>query len=223
MLLGFTGKAGSGKNTAAKIVSEEIGNCVEVSFAAPLRDLLGMCLGLTEEQVQSTYREDVKALPIMRAFPGCRPDFHKGWWDFCDKHKIKIGVDLKMSGGTMLMTLLGDLQKPITVRKLLQVIGTDFVRDQVDPDLWVKITMDAVYDNLISGKNVLVTDVRFPNEAQAITLSGGQVFEIQRPSLVTKDNHKSEEPLQRELIDFVILNDRGIEELKEELLSYIRG
>ena len=87
--------------------------------------------------------------------------------------------------------------------------------------MWVYLTMNKVHDLLTRGKNVLITDVRFPNEAQTITYLGGQVIQIDRPSLVTKDQHKSEEPLPKELIDFVIVNDKGLKELKGKVLDIL--
>ncbi|QDP62326.1 MAG: putative deoxynucleotide monophosphate kinase [Prokaryotic dsDNA virus sp.] len=221
MLLGFSGFAGSGKNTVADIVSQELGNCVQVAFAAPLRELLGMCLGLTEEEVQSTYKEEVKVMEVMEAFTYCSADFYHGWLDFCGKYSLEMSLNEKCMKAQALEWMWSDLGEPITVRKLLQVLGTDFVRDLVDPNMWVYLTMNKVHDLLTRGKNVLITDVRFPNEAQTITYLGGQVIQIDRPSLVTKDQHKSEEPLPKELIDFVIVNDKGLKELKGKVLDIL--
>ena len=60
-------------------------------------------------------------------------------------------------------------------RELLQLLGTEFGRNMIHPDIWVRRAMrDA-------GEKCVVTDVRFDNEAEAIREAGGFVFEITRP------------------------------------------
>ena len=49
-----------------------------------------------------------------------------------------------------------------SVRKLLQFIGTELFRDQVDDAIWVKSLWYRISDN--KDSNYVVTDLRFPNE-----------------------------------------------------------
>jgi len=60
--------------------------------------------------------------------------------------------------------------------KLLQFWGTEFRRMQ-DPDYWVKKTMSSIPANLDIA---MVTDVRFPNEAEAVKQRGGYNIQVQR-------------------------------------------
>ena len=63
----------------------------------------------------------------------------------------------------------------MTVREFLQKLGTA-VRKEIDPDFWVK----ALFNTYHKG-NVIIADVRFPNEAEAIKERGGILIRIERP------------------------------------------
>jgi hypothetical protein len=51
-----------------------------------------------------------------------------------------------------------------TVRKLLQYVGTELFRENIDDAVWVKSLWYKIQDD--KDNNYVVTDVRFPNELQ---------------------------------------------------------
>ena len=51
-----------------------------------------------------------------------------------------------------------------TVRKLLQYVGTELFRENIDDAVWVKSLWYRIQDD--KENNYVVTDVRFPNELQ---------------------------------------------------------
>lgn len=65
----------------------------------------------------------------------------------------------------------------ITPRYILQHWGTDVCRNGFHTDIWL-----ASLENKIrkTKDNVVITDVRFPNEILAIKNAGGKVFRIKR-------------------------------------------
>jgi len=69
------------------------------------------------------------------------------------------------------------LGKPITPRYILQYWGTEVCRNGFHNDIWI-----ASLENKIrkTHDNVVITDVRFPNEIDAIKNAGGKVFRIKR-------------------------------------------
>lgn len=108
-------------------------------------------------------------------------------------------------------------------RGLLQRYGTEAHREIFDDDFWVKaVDLTTESDDDI----VVVTDVRFPNEAQAIKDAGGYVVRLVGPPEIEDagDAHASEVPLEDELVDFTIDNshrDDGFAELDDQLLIAI--
>ena len=64
--------------------------------------------------------------------------------------------------------------------KLLQWWGTELRRSQ-NPNYWVDKTMRSIRAELINPKAIaIITDVRFPNEADAIKSNGGYTINVQR-------------------------------------------
>ena len=69
------------------------------------------------------------------------------------------------------------LGMPITPRWILQQWGTEVCRQGFHDDIWI-----ASLENKMrkTRDNIVITDVRFPNEIKAIKDSGGKVFRIKR-------------------------------------------
>lgn len=89
-------------------------------------------------------------------------------------------------------------------RKLLQDLGLS-KRDE-DENYWVNKAMARIA-KLTNAKIVFVTDVRFPNEADAIRKAGGVVWRVNRPSIVNSDVHVSETALDNYPFDYSIESD----------------
>jgi hypothetical protein len=77
------------------------------------------------------------------------------------------------------------------VRELLQRMGTEVARNQWGQDFWVDLAMNKAS----SLANVVITDVRFPNEYDAIIANGGQVWRVSRPGVTAVNGHASETSL----------------------------
>jgi len=66
--------------------------------------------------------------------------------------------------------------RDITPRMILQQVGTDAMRNVINQNIWVHSL-----ESKIAGKdNVVITDVRFPNEIECIQRLGGKLIRIQR-------------------------------------------
>lgn len=95
----------------------------------------------------------------------------------------------------------------MTVREFLQKLGTA-VRKEIDPDFWVKALFNTYHDG-----NIIIADVRFPNEAEAIKERGGILIRIERPG-AGAGNHISETALDNYTgWDIVIDNVGTMEDL----------
>lgn len=94
------------------------------------------------------------------------------------------------------------------IRRLLQTFGTDAIRE-IDEGFWVRAAVDSI--EAVEGP-VVVTDVRFPNEADAIRKLGGLLIRITRPGY-DGDGHPTETALDDYRPDLIVPNTEGIEEL----------
>jgi len=97
------------------------------------------------------------------------------------------------------------------VRRILQRLGTESIR-AIDPDFWIRAAKAQI--DAIDG-DVVVTDVRYPNEADAIQTMGGILVRIERPGLPSDgDPHPSESALDDYPVDVVVQNIGSIEALQ---------
>lgn len=102
------------------------------------------------------------------------------------------------------------------VRRVLQRLGLEGVREVIGCDTWITLAMRKVSDAHRAGRPVVVTDVRFGNELATLQLMGFVAVWIDRPG-VTDGAHASEAELSRTDADTVVLNDGTPEELYARL------
>lgn len=106
-----------------------------------------------------------------------------------------------------------------TNRKLMQKFG-DLTRQLLDPDIWIKLALDI---NNVNTDVLIITDVRFKNEAKAIKDKGGILIRIESDRPET-DLHISEIDLDNYgKFDFEVINnkDTSLENLKEQIKNNI--
>jgi dephospho-CoA kinase len=122
-------------------------------------------------------------------------------------------------------------------RRLLQLIGTDVVREHFEKNFWVKIMGWRVEDEMEAARiakvprpNIVVTDVRFDNEALAIrNMTGvrGVVIQVDASKRLREQGgstleqsaqaHVTEQGISDELVDIVIRNNDTVEKLRESI------
>lgn len=120
-----------------------------------------------------------------------------------------------------------DRIKNYTVRQFLQYIGTDLLRNQLHEDVHIN-ALFAEYKNNDSfepNSKWIITDVRFPNEAEAIKKRGGFLIRVNNPEYKPYENeHYSETALDDyDGFDVIINNDKklGIENLYKTVSEII--
>lgn len=103
------------------------------------------------------------------------------------------------------------------VRRLLQKMGVA-CRNHLSASVWIA----PVVRDINPGDNVVITDVRFRNEAELIYkgLEGSQIWRVERPGVGPVNNHVSESEVANFPVDVTIPNHGTLEDL--ELLLKIR-
>lgn len=105
-------------------------------------------------------------------------------------------------------------------RKAMQLLGTEYGRQLLREDIWIRRAQREVELNKAKGLKTIITDVRFENEAEWIRSLGdsaGLIY-LGVPGLVRdeKYNHASEAGISHAASDVNILNDKskGLQHLK---------
>lgn len=99
------------------------------------------------------------------------------------------------------------------IRRLLQVLGTDVGRQLIDDDVWVKAATKDIHQD----QSIVFTDVRFPNEAEAIRALGGQIWRIERPGIKPVNLHPSETAMDGWDFDAYLDNSGTLEDLQAQV------
>lgn len=79
-----------------------------------------------------------------------------------------------------------------TPRHAMQTLGTEWGRDLIASDLWIRAWQAAVA-KVPAGVPIVVDDCRFPNEGEAVRAAGGVIVRIDRPGAGTASVHASEQ------------------------------
>jgi hypothetical protein len=138
------------------------------------------------------------AEPIRQALYNLNPSIDVG-----ESNKASLATTVRLLGWEELKTLSVD------VRPLMQRLGTEVGREMFGDNFWV----DSALDRVLDGSKVVFTDVRYPNEADAIKALGGQIYRINRDGVGPANEHASETALNDYAFDDRIDNSGSVEEL----------
>ena len=157
MLIGLTGKAGAGKDTAARYLRNHHGY-KQTSFASALKCGIESMFDIDIETLEATHSKD-DIIPSL----GC------------------------------------------SLRKLYQTLGTDWGRNMIGIDIWIKQLHQQI--ERWPGTNVVVSDVRFENEAQYIRNQGGVIIHLLSTRAPRTRKHISEQGVMQSYNEFSINAD----------------
>lgn len=190
MIIGVNGRMGSGKDTVGKIIQylqchntgeitiedvisnpehewwlEEQSNFEIKKFAAKLKTVASLLTGIPVDKFED---QEFKKTNL--------PD------EWCT---------LQQSGRNKVFL-------PMTVRELLQKLGTEAMRDGLHTDVWINALfadykpqgarrykylgslLEDKHHGLLNNPNWIITDMRFPNEMEAVVKKGGITIRVVR-------------------------------------------
>lgn len=101
-----------------------------------------------------------------------------------------------------------------STRWAVQTLGTEWGRKLIADNLWVQ----AALAKAMLYPRVVISDCRFPNEAQAVKAQGGTIIRVERDGL-TVDSHPSEQLIADIPADYTILNNTTIEDFQQRILE----
>ncbi len=107
---------------------------------------------------------------------------------------------------------------PMSIREVLQVVGTDIFRRMFDDQIWVKALFRKSRGDV---DYVIVPDVRFPNELKAVEAQG-EVLRIVRDTDF-EDNHASETALDDYSFEHYYVNNNSLQVLESFLEQWMNN
>lgn len=283
MIIGISGKIGNGKDTIGKIIqyltNKNLNGTIRIEhylegcdiceedntwdikkFADKLKDTICSWTGCTREQLEDHTFKDTEIGEEWIRYgyaDGFEFRYKNGDTDVepervmnyvsCDKETYEYQKRINWQTA---------YKKPLTYRLLMQLLGTECMRNTIHPNGWVNSLMNGYKSKFVDKKgfdsyedngskisfismpltepnnfpNWIITDLRFPNELDAIKSRGGISIRVNRPydslnqnSLMSLQrqndtkNHLSETKLDNATFDYVIENNGTLEELIERV------
>ena len=222
MLIGINGKIGSGKDTVGKIIqylmaSDEVRKTLTLEEWLISEDLNGRDFNWKIKKFAGKLKEITSLL---------------------------TGISVEMFEDQEFKKLDMSPEWGMTYREFLQKLGTEAMRDGLHTNVWVNalfsdykdIIEERASDDLVwvNKPNWIITDMRFPNELEAVIKNGGITIRVTRScgssnfegtqeewdKLVEKNKqalHPSETALDNTTFDYEIINDGTIEDLIDKV------
>jgi hypothetical protein len=176
-IYGISGSKGHGKDTFAQLVCEASTTFRVAHFAGELKRLVARIFGLTDVQMNDP---TLKEVPFDRSID---MDF------FVGAMRKETGLDVQPAGKIARSS-----------REVMQFFGTEYVR-KAQGDYWVQRLVGSINGR----RRVLVPDLRFPNEANALRGVGGLIIRVLRiDAPAAADAHASETEMVEIEPDLVI-------------------
>ena len=190
-IIGLTGNAGAGKDTTAAMLSPW--RFTPIAFADALRE------------------EVCNAFDVSNVF------FHERQLKESPSPIFAFGRSADRLFRDRVYHLGLDLNQPRSPREVLQVWGTEY-RRAADPQYWVGQAAHQVQSLFRRGRmRVVITDVRFPNEAQWVRSMGGEIWRVHRMVSLAAGAHQSDVAMTGQRIDREVHNDGSLHELSNEV------
>lgn len=263
MIIGISGKIGSGKDTIGKIIQylvycnhieqdlvyedrfplPHIPNQFEIKkFAGKLKQIVSLLTGYTIDELE---REDIKnrLLPeewIRYYYASYKMKSSNNFTGritkyFASRKEAEDYEFPELVNQVFDKSKLELVTEGITIRKLLQELGTEALREVIHPNVHINalfVDYKLCVQNCDEEKyiddpngcesknsckllpNWLITDVRFPNEGEAIKKRNGILIRVERYMLTKIDQHPSETALDNyDGFNYIIQNDGTIQDL----------
>lgn len=210
MIYGICGKKRTGKDTAAKFLTEKYDDVVSIALADEIKRILLRAMvfsGNTAlEKLSETnpfYTGDREAPLLMSNYDADKM--------FTYGISVLEKQGFSLSAKEQIWNAITENQTPWTIRRLMQTFGTDIVCAS-DPVVWTEIVMRKI---LRSPKtHFIITDVRQQHEYKYLSKFGAKFVFIQRDT-GEDDSHSTEKGLTPDYKDYIILNNGTIPEFEQ--------
>jgi hypothetical protein len=103
-------------------------------------------------------------------------------------------------------------------RYAMQTLGTEWGRNFMGKNFWI----DGWKRKIKNLDRVAVSDVRFPDEVDAIREQNGIVIKVRRPSFYNMDEHVSEANMESLKCDYEVVNIE-IEDTKKQVREIVKN
>jgi hypothetical protein len=222
----LAGRAGSGKDTAAKLL-ERCYEAPHVAMADPLKELAAEVFGWDRETlwgasalrdklderfaVEGEWFEASYRLGRRRKYAD-DPRTLAAWQWWLESIGVLPTEEIKRALSKWFHDLAGESYgRGLTPRRALQTLGTEFGRATLGDDVWIRagLVRAETARARLRAPFATITDGRFLNELEVTRAAGGKVLRIRSPQADGRPVAHASEALPADApVDAAILNDQ---------------
>lgn len=184
-IIGLVGRAGAGKDTVASILSESHGH-IRVAFADALRI-----------EVANAFKIDPRMMD-----------------DRFQKERVSDRITIARCDDQAFIARMKELGHDIhqhrSPRQILRWWGTEYRRQVCTDKYWLERMQDSIDSLMRTGtRKIVITDVRFINEAEFINSLFGQIWRVTRTSADSVEADHPSESEQDQIRSWWTLSNNG--------------
>lgn len=232
-LIAIVGKKRSGKDTAAQHIENKWPSTTFLyALANPIKEALdhgyinsfsnensGVDLNFKDWDGEGTDREAPLLLSNKNVYILVQESlrFLEQYYGLPKKQLDAVMLDIKIK-------IMGN-KNPWSIRRLMQLLGTDIVVDLIDQHFWNRQMMNAFFDaDKAGGQRFIVTDLRQVHEIAIARDLGAQIIHVERDEINKSqtDSHITEAGLPVFPGETVISNNGTLEEFQAKILEVVQ-
>ena len=242
MLLGINGKIGSGKDAVGSMIQYLTSECANPNGNYPRsyqQFVENSEQGNNDFQTWYNSEWEIKKFAEkLKQVASLLTGIPRYKFEDQEFKKTYLGPawDTKVFTGSWISGIPIDADIQMSVRTMLQKLGTEALRDGLHTNTWVNAlfseytclddTNRASMGNVIDYSDCefpkwIITDMRFPNELQSVIDRGGITIRVTRPGTVV-GNHPSETALDAYPMNYEIVNDGTLDDLLLQVTDILR-
>lgn len=195
----LSGEGGAGKDSVAKILVAEHGYML-FSLSDEMKTFAGRVFGWTDEQLRGP--SHLRNVPDPRWARPCHA---------CNG----TGCDVRWSSPKPCPVCSGEGSfNDNSPRRILQLLGDEWGRQMIHPDIWTMSTRNSIEEKLVIGQRIVINDARFSNDRNNLA----EWFGAKRVDVRTNRERKSKNADWRkhgsendrptdDQVDYVLHND----------------
>lgn len=238
-LICIVGQKRSGKDEFANIFKQTVGceNITEYALANPIKDVL-------DSQYEKTEMHRHSGVILTRSnWDGfCEQDVNisNELWHFDREAPLMISnanastlilkaiIDLQCNTNSLkgkysedeIKRLIMENDQFWSLRKLMQVFGTDIVVNMIDKQYWNRLFLDKFVD--CETNYFLLKDIRQGHEIDLMRKLGATIIHVVRDNQSKSDDHITEKKVEIKPGELVVYNDGSLSEYHEKIEILIK-
>lgn len=215
-LIGLIGKAGSGKDTVAGFLVEKHGFAARLAFADKLKVIIADAFDVPLEHFNDRDKKNLPHPNLTAAYISRKFNSQDlvSWFeaviDDLAPERMKVSTDTAASA--IFHNLLPH-DECVSPRRAAQLIGTEGFRNLVHNSIWVDYLLRRALEIVRQGGRVVISDIRFRDEFDAVRQSGGIIMALHRDAAESHDHTSEDIGDLMKRADFTVMNNGTIDYL----------